>query len=475
MSFLGPCAVAASYSAPYMRRTSIVLLSFVLLTVAAPAAVADIAQARAFLGELVGLDTSNPPGNEAEAVDRVAAHLRAAGLKPEIVTFAPGRSSIVVRLKGNGKKRPLLLLAHLDVVGARDQPWTVPPFRLTEQGGWLFGRGVLDDKGWAAIALDLLLERARTRRSSSRDLILALTGDEESGGAGIKYLLAHKRELLGDAEVALNEGGSLKLDGGKVVSVSFQPAEKTFQNYELVAHGVGGHSSVPNDDNAIYRLARALDHISAFSFAVRLGATVRESLRLGALTQPAARAHAMQRIAEAAEPPADALQILDSYPLTRAMIRTTCVATLASGGTRDNALPMEARATINCRVMPGDRLTDVQRQLANVVGDSKVDVKVVGDLGEGPEAPVEGITPAAIRAAAQKLFGAVPVIPTVGAGASDSRFLRQIGIAAYGIGVVAKPEEQQHGAHGPDEGAPVEGFEIGTRWLRAIVDDLTAD
>ena len=446
-----------------------------LLLVSSFAHADSAAEARQILDELVAIDTSNPPGNETAAASAVAKRLDAAGLKPTVVEFAPGRSDVVARIKGDGKKKPLLLLAHLDVVGAANQPWTVPPFQVTEKDGWLYGRGVSDDKGWAAVALVVFLDLARHKTRLHRDVVLALTGDEESGGLGLRWLLEHRKDLIGDVEIGLNEGGGLKLDGGKVVSVTFQAAEKTYQSYEVISPGLGGHSSVPNEDNAIYRLARALDKIAVYKFPVRLTPTVRESLRADAAHQPEARAAAMRLVAESkeAEPPADALALLDSYPLTRAATRTTCVATMLSGGTRENALPVEARAVINCRVMPVDKLPEVERELNAAIGDSKITLKPIIDMGWGPEIAVDGVVPSAIRKVARARFGAgVTVNAGIGFGATDSRFLRRIGVLSYGIGLFPRPEELRRTPHGPDEAIPTASLATGVGWLSALVSEL---
>ena len=431
--------------------------------------------ARQILDELVAIDTTNPPGNEAAAARAMAARLERAGVKPTLVEFGPGRANVVARLRGDGSKKPLLLMAHLDVVGAANQPWTVPPFKVTEKDGWLYGRGVIDDKGWAAVATAVFLDLAQKKPKLHRDVVLALTGDEESGGAGIRYLIDHRKDLIGDVEIGLNEGGGLKLDGDRVVSVSYQPAEKTYQSYELIARGLGGHASVPNDENAIYRLAHALDKLAAYKFPVRLTPTVRASLRAVAEHQPEPRAAALRVVAASKdpEPPADALMVLDAYPLTRAFTRTTCVATLISGGTRENALPVEAKATVNCRVMPSDKLADVQRTLETVIGDATVTVKPIEDMGWGPEIAVDGVVPSAIRKVAREQFGdQVTVTPSVGTGATDSRFLRRLGVLSYGIGVLPKPEELKRAPHGPDEGVPAGSLATGVRWLSALVSAL---
>jgi acetylornithine deacetylase/succinyl-diaminopimelate desuccinylase-like protein len=448
---------------------------------ATPAAAASPARpdettqlARALLDELVAIDTSNPPGNEDKAVQAVARHLRAAGVEPTIVPFAPGRTNLVARLKGDGSRRALLLLAHLDVVGAAGQRWTVPPFTVTERDGWLYGRGVTDDKSWAAIATALFLELARARTPLHRDVVLALTGDEESGGAGIRHLIEHRRDLLDEAQYALNEGGGIILDvAGKPRLVALGTAEKTFQDFVVVTHGLGGHSSVPNDDNAIYKLSRALERIAAFAFPTRLTPVIRESLRAMAVTQPDERARAMRAAANfnGTEIPPSLLGTMDAFPPVRATTRTTCVATLLTGGTRDNALPVEARATVNCRILPGDQVAWVHQQLKQLTGGLG-DVELVPDVGAGPEVPVRGPVRDAVEKATRAVFGDVPVVARVGLGASDSRFLRQIGIQSYGVGLLAKPEELTRTAHGPDEGAPIASFPLGVRFLRAIVAEL---
>jgi acetylornithine deacetylase/succinyl-diaminopimelate desuccinylase-like protein len=432
-------------------------------------------RARAFLDELVAIDTSNPPGNEDKAARVMAEHLRAAGLKPEIVPFAPGRSNLVVRLRGDGSRRPLILLAHLDVVGAANQPWTMPPFAVTEKQGWLYGRGVTDDKSWAAIAAALLIELHESRAPLKRDVILALTGDEESGGAGVRYLLEHRPELFANAELALNEGGGVVLDAqGKARLVNLGTAEKTFQDFDVVAHGVGGHSSVPNDENAIYRLTHALGKIELFKFPTRLTPTLRESLRAMAATQPEPRARAMRAAADVKGEhiPADLLAVMDPFPPVRAATRTTCVATIISGGTRDNALPVEAHATVNCRMLPGDTPDAVLKTLREVVAN-EAEVRLVPDVGAGPEVPVDGPVRVAVEKAAKRVFGPnIAVAARIGLGASDSRFLRQKGILAYGVGLLAKPEELTRNAHGPDEGAPAASLPLGVAFLRELVREL---
>jgi acetylornithine deacetylase/succinyl-diaminopimelate desuccinylase-like protein len=433
------------------------------------------ADARSLLDELVRIDTSNPPGHEELAARAMGAHLKKEGVPFEVVPWAPGRASLVARLKGDGSKRPLILLAHLDVVGADHQPWTVPPFTPTEKDGFLYGRGVLDDKGWAAIATETFLELHRSHAKLHRDVILALTGDEESGGAGIRYLLEHKRALLGDAELAMNEGGATLLDDktGRVKVVQMQTAEKTIQDYELLAHGTGGHSSIPNDENAIYRLATALDALAKFRFPAKLTPTVREALKGRAALQPEPYASALRTAAAAPGDtiPAATLKVIDQEPPLRALTRTTCVATLLSGGTRNNALPVEARANVNCRILPGETIESVRATLQKLTG--AVEVRIVPDWGSGPEVPVTGIMRDAVEKVAHQLYGDdVLVTAALGTGASDSRFLRAIGIQAYGLGLLPVTTADVSKPHGPDERAPVASIPAGAKFLREMVRTL---
>jgi acetylornithine deacetylase/succinyl-diaminopimelate desuccinylase-like protein len=431
------------------------------------------ADSRTLLDELIRIDTSSPPGNEEKAARAMGAHLKAAGIPFEIVPFAPGRASLVARLKGDGTKKPLILLAHLDVVGATQQPWTVPPFVPTEKDGMLYGRGVLDDKGWAAIATETFLELHREKAKLHRDVILALTGDEESGGGGIRYILDKKRALVGDAELALNEGGTTLLDAksGKVKVVMLQTAEKTFQNFELVAHGVGGHSSIPNDENAIYRLARALDRLAAFRFPAKLSPTIREALKGRAALEPEPYASALRAASTAPGEtiPEASLKVLDERPPLRALPRTTCVATILSGGTRDNALPVEAKANVNCRMLPSDTVEGTRATLQKIAaGDAEV--KLIPDVGFGPEVPVTGPVRDALEKVARQLYGNdILITAALGTGASDSRFLRGIGIQAYGLGLLPVTPADALRPHGPDERAPVASVPAGAKLLREMV------
>lgn len=436
---------------------------------------ATAAAARKLLIELVAADTTNPPGNEARAVTIGAARLQAAGLPFQRFEFAPGREDLVARLKGDGTLRPLLLLAHVDVVGTSGQSWSTPPHQLTEVNGYLQGRGSADDLGMAAVELETFVLLAKSGVKLHRDVILAWTGDEESGGDGIRWLLKNHPELV-NAEIALNEGGGVTLGkDGKPKLVSLAAAEKAYQDFTITAHGTTGHSSVPLGDNAIYRLAAGLERLSRYHFPVRLLPVTRAYFTERAAVEPPPLAAAMRAAAQAKGAiAAGALAVLERDPLMNAQLRTTCVATMLSGGTRVNALPAEATATVNCRMLPDETVAGVRKVLEAALADPGLEVKEVKDMGGGGASPVEGPLLDTIRATLARRYPGLPVIPGMSLGASDSRFLRQAGIAAYGLNPVPRSEEDSRRAHGIDERIPATSLRAGVESLHQLVLDLAA-
>lgn len=431
---------------------------------------------RAILDELVRVDTSH--GHETALLEPVLARLKAAGIAGEIVESAPGRGSLVARIKGTGAKRPLLLLAHVDVVPIEGQPWTTKPFEPTEKAGYLYGRGVNDDKAMAASIIVVALELAARAKRPSRDIIIALTAGEETGGtAGVRWLLAHRRELL-DAELALNEGGYLSLapDRTRVRAVEIGVAEKTYQSYRLVVHGKGGHSSQPPiDGNAVTTLARALVKIGEHRFPMRVLPAIRDVIALAGTTEPAPLAGALTRAAKAATiAPVDAELIAKDRPYN-ALLRTTCVATMLRGSTQDNVLPTEAEAIVNCRLLPDETKQATAQLLAELVADPAVEISQYDDVGAGPSEQLDGVVVTAIRHAAGKTFPGATVVGGMSTGATDSRHLRGAGIHAFGISTSPVTLDDIRGglvAHGPDERRPVAWIDPGTAYLRAIVDEL---
>jgi acetylornithine deacetylase/succinyl-diaminopimelate desuccinylase-like protein len=430
---------------------------------------------RQTLDLLVKADTSNPPGNEARAVEILAARLKAAHIDYQVLDFGPGRKNLIARLKATDpdpKLKALLLIAHIDVVGTKDQNWTVPPHQVTEKEGYLYGRGVLDDLGMAVANLQTVIALHQEKAALKRDVILAFTGDEESAGLGILSVLKTHPELLA-AGIALNEGGSLVLgEDGKVKVVRLQVAEKIYQDFSLVAHGPTGHSSVPQKGNAIYRLAEALVKLGKYQPDERLIPATRPFYAAGINDDPR-MAKAMRALAQAKGklPPA-ALKVIHESPILTSPLSTTCVATMLQGGTKVNALPAQAQAMVNCRILPDETIAQVKARLEKVIADPQVEVQLSSDDGVGGPSPVEGEVPTAVKTLVSEMYPSAPVIPSMVNGATDSRFLRQHGVEAYGISPIASHETDLMRAHGIDERIPaasiVPGLEFEYRLVRSL-------
>jgi acetylornithine deacetylase/succinyl-diaminopimelate desuccinylase-like protein len=435
----------------------------------------SLADFRAVLAKLVAADTTNPPGNEARAVAIIAAHLDEVKIPYEVTEFAPGRKNLVARLSGDGSEKPLLLLAHLDVVGAEGQPWTSPPHEVTERDGFLVGRGVGDDLGMALMELETMVMLQRSGTRLRRDVILALTGDEESGGQGVRWLLANQPRSL-QAEFALNEGGGLRLgEDGKVSFVGLQAAEKTYQDFRITAQGTTGHSSVPKPDNAIYRLAAGLQKLGAYHFPPRMLPVTRAYFRARAAVEQPALAAALRAAADSKDVvPAEALATIEQNPMLGPALRTTCVATIVAGGTRVNALPAEAHADVNCRILPDETIDDVRRTLGKVTGDPGLTIDMLEPFGAGPASAVDGAAPVAVRKIVGEAWPSAPVIPVLSLGATDSRFLRAAGIPSYGLNPIALTEEDGRRAHGVDERIPIASLRPGLEFFHRLVLELAA-
>jgi acetylornithine deacetylase/succinyl-diaminopimelate desuccinylase-like protein len=425
---------------------------------------------RSTLEKFVEADTTNPPGNEAKIVKIVAEKFKKAGIEFEITEFAPGRQNIVARLKGSGTEKPVMIIAHTDVVGTANQNWKYPHHKVTEEGGYLYGRGIQDDLGMAAVATEILIYLKKSGVSLRRDIIVALTGDEESDGTGILYILKKNPKSV-QAAFALNEGGSLVLDkDGKVHYVALQTAEKIYLDVELIAKGTTGHSSVPLKDNAIYRLGRALDRLSKYQRPARLMEATRAYFAGRAKIESPPLSTAMSEIAKSkGKLPAKALKLLEENPIESANFRTTCIATLVSGGTRVNALPPEAKANINCRILPDETKEQIIADLKKAIDDPTIELKPLENGGDSPPSPLDNEAPIAIKKVAEKFWPNITLVPTVSRGATDSRHLRSAGIPSYGINPVAISEEDGRRAHGVDERTPVASIKRGAEFLHALL------
>jgi acetylornithine deacetylase/succinyl-diaminopimelate desuccinylase-like protein len=433
-------------------------------------------ETRATLEQLVSVDTSH--GHETDALRPIAERLRAAGLPAEILESAPGRGNLVARYKGTGAKRPLLLIAHIDVVPVEGQPWTVPPFQVTEKDGFLWGRGINDDKAMASVIVAIALEMARTKPALSRDVIFALTAGEETGGlAGAQWLAKTHKEVI-DAEIALNEGAGERLseDAGRVEQVGIGAAEKTFQSYRLVVRGKGGHSSIPpTDSDPVLTLSRALVKVGEYRFPARVIPATRDALAADAKIEKPPLAEALGRVAATGQVSDDDEKTLSKDRAINARLRTTCVTTQLEGSPQDNVLPTTATAVVNCRILPDETREQTLETLRKVVGDAAVEVTPTADYAYGPYSPVEGEVPRAIRKVAAVVWPGAAVFPVMSTGATDSRHLRAVGILAYGVGVSPMTKAEGlagHGAHGPDERRPAKWVGEGARYLRELTYEL---
>jgi acetylornithine deacetylase/succinyl-diaminopimelate desuccinylase-like protein len=461
-----------------MRHISFLLalsLCFAQPAGAAPDFTAAGKTARELLGQLVGADTSNPPGNEARIARIGEKRLGAAGIPARRTAFAPGRENLVARLEGNGSEAPLLLMAHIDVVGARADAWTTPPHEMVEKDGYLYGRGVADDLGMAAVELVVFELLKANQVKLRRDVILAWTGDEESGGAGIQWLLENEPESI-RAAGAINEGGGLRLDAGGVPArIDLQTAEKIYEDFTLTVEGPTGHSSVPVPENSIYRLAQALLRIEAYSFPPRLLPVTRAWLQARASIEKEPTATAMQTLADADNVlPQASLDILMDDPLIAASLKTTCVATLLNAGSRVNALPGKATANLNCRILPDSSPAAVQAQLVAVINDPKVRIEATGNFGSGTPSPIAGEIPEAILRLGKAKWPEIQLLPFMSRGATDSRFLRAAGIPSYGISPILISDEDGRRMHGIDERIPAKSLQTAVEFLYALVVDLAA-
>ncbi len=435
--------------------------------------------AREVYKELVEVNTVDSVGSVTKAAQAMAKRFLAAGFPARDVRLVvppgkPTKGNLVVRYRGRGQGKPILLLAHLDVVAALRSDWTIDPFKLTEKDGYFYGRGSGDDKAMASIFVANLLTDRRNGWVPDRDVILALTADEEGGEAnGVEWLLAHDRKLI-DAAYALNEGGGGSLRDGRPLLNSVQAAEKVPVNFTLLASNRGGHSSVPRPDNAIYALANALVKLEHYRFPVQLNEVSRTFFeRTAALESPESGAAMRAIIANAGDSAAS--EVLSRDPRYNSMLRTTCVATRLSGGHAYNALPQTATANVNCRIVPTQTPEQVRDQLARVFGDTGIHITSTVPIRERSGAAPSPLTAEVmepITALTKQMFGAeVPVVPVMSTGATDGRFLRAAGIPTYGVsGLFGDPADSR--AHGRDERILVKSYFDGLDFLGRLVHEL---
>jgi len=441
---------------------------------------------RDILRELIETNTTYSSGSTTKAAERLAARFRAAGFPAadvQIVGPDTGRDAkdrnLIVRYRGRGARKPILLIGHLDVVEARRADWELDPFKLTERDGHFYGRGTLDMKNGVAAWVSALLRMKQEGIVPAGDYILTLTAGEEGGGGynGIQWLLAHRRDLLNVAYTLNSDAGGGELREGKPVSFDVQAAEKVFQSYRLTVLNPGGHSSLPEKDNAIYRLAAALGRVGDYEFPFELNAITREYLARTAPLSEGELAADLRAVGAGGRLDTTAAQHLaNRSPFYNALLRTTCVATLIEGGHAVNALPQRAAATINCRILPGVDPANVEQTIRRVVADTAVSVTRADTATPSPPSPLPPPLEQTISAVAASIWGSVPLVPTMETGATDGLFLRNAGIPVYGVsGYFADPNvPADTRAHGLNERIGVKAFydqlEFTYRLLKAIGD-----
>jgi len=427
--------------------------------------------------ELVEINTTESAGDTVRAAEAMAARLRAGGLPAadiRVLSSGPRKGNLVARLRGTGALRPLLLIAHIDVVEAKAEDWDFDPFRLQEVDGYFRGRGTIDDKAMASIFVANLVRYVAEGFRPDRDIILALTTDEELSDSphdGARWLLEHHRDLI-DAELAINEGGGGALKDGRPARMSVQLAEKVYQSYRLEVKDPGGHSSLPRRDNPIYRLAQGLGRLAKYDFPVRLNAVTRAYFDKAAATEDRDVAAAIGSLLGGSSDP-QALAPLSERAPYNAQIRTTCIATLLEAGHAENALPQTARATVNCRIMPDEPVAEVERTLLRVIDDPKIAVIPIGQAVLSPPSPLNPELMTAVERLSAQMWPGVPVIPTMSTGYTDSRWLRNAGIPAYGVsGLFSDPG--RNGVHGLNEQIGVKELYAGREFLYRLVKALAA-
>jgi acetylornithine deacetylase/succinyl-diaminopimelate desuccinylase-like protein len=430
--------------------------------------------ARAIYKEMVEIKSGFTTGATTPVVEAAARRLKAAGFPAADIFVGganPKKANLVVRYHGTGRQRPILLLAHTDVVEAKREDWSIDPFVLTEKDGYFYGRGTGDDKAQAAIWIANLIRYKREGFKPDRDIIVALTADEEGGGPynGVEWLLKNKKSLI-DADFALNEGGWGESTNGTRLANDVQVSEKYVINYRLEVHNKGGHSSLPVADNAIYHLAGALDRLSRFSFPLKTNDVTRAYFNAMSTIEKGPISADLAAVAKGDT--AAMTRVANATTAWNATLRTTCIATMLEGGHAKNALPQLAAATVNCRVLPEDGVESVTSALRRVVADTAVHIAIDGEPHSAPASPMRGDLMGAISAVTTQLWPGVPAVPMMVMGATDGLYLRAAGIPTYGVqGIFYDRDDIRF--HGRDERVKVQSFYEGQTFLYQLVKRLS--
>ena len=437
------------------------------------ASAADRAEAKAIFKQLIEINTTDTPqGSVTAATTAMQKRFLDAGFAAadvQLVGPAPHKLNLVVRFHAAAptSEKPVLFLCHMDVVQALRSDWHTDPFEFVEKDGYYYGRGTQDMKDSDAALVATFLRLHREGYKPKRDLILALTADEEGGKFnGADWLVKNRRDLV-DAAFAINpDSGGVELDHGRVVVADVEATEKVYADYQVTAVNPGGHSSRPRPDNAIYELTTALNKLAVYSFPFELNDVTRAYFTNLSHTETGQTADDMKAIL-ATPPSMDAAARLSQEPSFNSNFRTTCVATRLSGGHANNALPQTAQANVNCRIFPGHSPEEIRQQLIDLFGDSKLSVKYVSDAGQvsdtaperkamKPPAPIKEVFEPLTRIT-QQIWPGVTVTPVMENGASDSIYFAQAGIPCYGYSAIALERDDDR-AHGQDERLPVDSY-----------------
>lgn len=443
---------------PFQLRLFCLILLLAVLTSAQSSPDFNKADAEAltFLTELVKINTSNPPGNETRAAEYIKGVLAAEGIQSQVYESAPGRGNVVARLKGNGKKKSLLLMGHIDVVGVERDKWTMDPFAAIVKDGYLYGRGSHDDKAMDAANLEVFLLLHRLKVPLDRDVILlAEAGEEGTTQFGIDYMVANHWDDIA-CEFALNEGGNTPEENGKVSYVGVSTTEKVPRGIRLIARGTSGHGSAPRLDNAIVHLAAAVAKVGTWEAPMRLNETTRRFFEQLSKISPPEQAQLFAHV----EDPATQQKLHATEPGYYSMLRTSLVPTIINGGFRSNVIPGEAEARIDVRALPDENMTALKAELARLINDPQVEIVDAEAQFARPATPPSGLNTDAFHAlerAQQKIFPGVPTIPIMQAGATDSSELRAKGVQAYGLGTPSSMNDRSR-IHGNDERVDIKGF-----------------
>jgi acetylornithine deacetylase/succinyl-diaminopimelate desuccinylase-like protein len=472
------------------------VLSFCLIAAVSSAARAQSPDqtkqtARAIFKQLIEINTTDSVGNVTTAAEAMAKRFREGGFADDDIKVAgpnDRKRNLVVRFHGTGKRKPILFIGHLDVVEAHREDWTTDPFEFLEKDGYFYGRGTEDMKSGDALLVTNFLRLKKENYLPDRDLILALTADEEGGSSnGVDWLIKEHRDWV-DAEYCINlDGGEFEKDKDKRLLAGIQASEKVYVDYQFESLNPGGHSSVPSPDNAIYHLAGALARLQSYSFPVDINEITRNFFAQTA-TITTGQISADMKLVAMNLPPPDAAQLnaavqrFSASPYYNSLLHTTCVATMLSGGHAPNALPQTARANVNCRIFPGEDPEDVRKALERVANDPKVTVTIVSQRSaDGKIVPVVGVPPSPllpeVMQALEKTLNAswpgVPLIATMSTGATDGRITRIAGIPTYGISCMFFDRNDIR-AHGKDERLGVQDFYDGVDFNYKLIRELSS-